>query len=92
MVSACLDARRSTGDPAWTTHARRAFEWFLGRNDLRKPLYDPATGACHDGLHSDRLNRNQGAESTLSFLIALFELRSADRTPQRRTVGPVLLS
>jgi glycosyltransferase involved in cell wall biosynthesis len=79
-VSACLDARRVTGDARWLSHARRAFDWFLGENELQRPLYDPATGACHDGLHADRINANQGAESTLSFLLALFELRSMDRT------------
>jgi glycosyltransferase involved in cell wall biosynthesis len=92
-VSACLDARRATGDPRWFTHARRAFDWFLGANELRRSLYDPASGACHDGLHADRLNQNQGAESTLSFLLALLELRTPDRTGTiRRPVGPVLLS
>ena len=51
----------------------RAFDWFLGQNELQQPLYDPATGGCRDGLHADRVNENQGAESTLSFLLALFE-------------------
>jgi hypothetical protein len=92
-VSACLDARRITGDARWLSHARRAFDWFLGQNELQQPIYDPATGACHVGLHADRVNANQGAESTLSFLIALFEMRSIDRigTTQRPT-GPTVLS
>ena len=50
----------------------------LGRNDLGLPLYDPATGGCYDGLHSDRVNENQGAESTLAFLLAALELRLAE--------------
>lgn len=79
MVSACLDARRITGDARWLAGAKRAFDWFLGQNELQQALYEPATGACHDGLHHDRINRNQGAESTLSFLLALFELRATDR-------------
>ena len=78
-ISACLEARRVTGDRRWTDHARRAFGWFLGQNGLREPLYDAATGGCRDGLHPDRPNENQGAESTLSFLLALVEMRSADR-------------
>jgi len=78
-VSACLDAWRITGDARWLSPARRAFDWFLGQNELQRPIYDPATGACHDGLHADRVNANQGAESTLSFLLALFEMRSIDR-------------
>jgi glycosyltransferase involved in cell wall biosynthesis len=74
-VSACLAAYRATEDPAWLGHARTAFEWFLGRNDLGQPLYDPATGGCRDGLHPDRTNQNQGAESTLAFLLALAEMK-----------------
>lgn len=79
-VSACLEAYRITGDKYWRREARRAFEWFLGRNDLNLPLYDPTTGGCRDGLHSDRPNENQGAESTLAFLQALLELRLAENT------------
>lgn len=78
MVSACLEAQRITGEKRWHTEARRAFEWFLGRNDLHLPLYDPTTGGCRDGLHSDRPNENQGAESTLAFLQSLLELRLAE--------------
>ncbi|HEY4612415.1 MAG TPA: glycosyl transferase family 1, partial [Bacteroidota bacterium] len=75
MVSACLEAFRMTGDKQWNKEARRAFDWFLGRNDLKLPLYDATTGGCRDGLHPDRLNENQGAESTLAFLQSLLELR-----------------
>jgi len=78
MVSACLEAYRITGDKRWRKEARRAFEWFLGRNDLNLPIYDPTTGGCRDGLHPDRSNENQGAESTLAFLQALLELRLAE--------------
>jgi glycosyltransferase involved in cell wall biosynthesis len=79
MVSACLEAFRITGDKHWTKEAHRAFEWFLGRNDLKLPLYDPTTGGCRDGLHPDRPNENQGAESTLAFLQSLLELRLAEQ-------------
>jgi hypothetical protein len=77
MVSACLEANRITGKKRWHKEARRAFEWFLGRNDMHLPVYDPKTGGCCDGLHPDRLNENQGAESTLAFLQALLELSLA---------------
>lgn len=77
MVSACLEAFRITGKKSWHREARRAFEWFLGRNDLHLPVYDPTTGGCRDGLHPDRPNENQGAESTLAFLQSLLELRLA---------------
>ncbi len=76
-VSACLDAFRLTKDEFWRVEARTAFAWFLGRNDLSLPLYDPETGGCRDGLMQDRVNQNQGAESTLAFLLALAEMRQA---------------
>jgi len=75
MVSACLEAYRITREKKWYNESRRAFEWFLGRNDLHLPVYDPTTGGCRDGLHPDRPNENQGAESTLAFLQSLLELR-----------------
>jgi len=78
MVSACLEAYRITRDKKWHREVRRAFEWFLGRNDLHLSVYDPTTGGCRDGLHPDRLNENQGAESTLAFLQSLLELRLAE--------------
>jgi glycosyltransferase involved in cell wall biosynthesis len=78
MVSACLDALRVSADARWATFARNAFDWFLGHNHLRLPLYDASTGGCRDGLHPERRNENQGAESTVSFLLALVELRNQD--------------
>ena len=78
MVSACLEAYRVTGDKRWQKEARRAFDWFLGRNDLNLSIYDPTTGGCRDGLHPDRPNENQGAESSLAFLQSLLELRLAE--------------
>ncbi|MCI0710047.1 MAG: glycosyl transferase family 1, partial [Chloroflexi bacterium] len=80
MISACLEAYRSTGDECWRKEAQYAFEWFLGRNDLNLPLYDGTTGGCRDGLHPDRPNENQGAESTLAFLQSWLELRLAENT------------
>ncbi len=79
-VSACIEAYHATKDPFWVAEARRAFEWFLGRNDLGLALYDAGTGGCRDGLHVDRLSQNQGAESTLAFLLALAEKRALQNT------------
>jgi glycosyltransferase involved in cell wall biosynthesis len=79
-VSACLEAYRVTGDSRWRTEAWSAFNWFLGDNDLQLPLYDSVTGGCRDGLHPERANQNQGAESTLSFLMALLEMRSLQQS------------
>ena len=77
-VSACLDAWRVTGDEKWAHEMWHAFSWFLGENQLHASLYDPTTGGCRDGLHPDRPNENQGAESTLSFLLALTEMSALD--------------
>jgi glycosyltransferase involved in cell wall biosynthesis len=76
-VSACLEVYRLTEESQWLDEARRVFAWFLGKNDLQLPLYDASTGGCRDGLHPDRINENQGAESTLSFLMALLEMQAA---------------
>jgi len=75
MISASLEAFRVTKDPFFSHAAQLAFEWFLVRNDLDLPLYDPITGGCHDALHQDRINENQGAESCLSFYLSLAEMR-----------------
>jgi glycosyltransferase involved in cell wall biosynthesis len=75
-ISACIEAYQATDDTFWVAEARRVFEWFLGRNDLGLALYDPGTGGCRDGLHMDRLSQNQGAESTLAFLLSLAEMQA----------------
>ncbi|HZL41877.1 MAG TPA: glycosyltransferase family 4 protein [Verrucomicrobiae bacterium] len=75
MLSACLEAYRTTNDSWWYEQAQRAFDWFLGWNDLGLELYSPNTGGCRDALHVDRVNQNQGAESTLAFLLSLAELQ-----------------
>ena len=77
MVSACLEAYRATSDLWWYDQAQRAFDWFIGWNDLGLELCSPKTGGCRDGLHVDRVNLNQGAESTLAFLLSLAEMRLA---------------
>ena len=83
-VSACLAAWRADGDPEWKAHAARAFDWFLGSNDLEMALVDPETGSCCDGLHPGRVNQNRGGESVLSYLLGLVEMRSLSRVPQHR--------
>ncbi|MHB1244645.1 MAG: glycosyl transferase family 1, partial [Gaiellaceae bacterium] len=65
-VSAELAAFAVTGDPEHAARAQVSFDWFLGRNRLRRPLYDFATGGCSDGLGGETANGNQGAESTLA--------------------------
>ncbi len=80
MVSACHEAFRATRDTRWTEEAKRAFEWFLGRNDRGTALYDFTSGGCSDGLHADRISENQGAESTLAFHLSLAEMTHAGET------------
>ncbi len=82
-IAACVQAYRATGDSLWLEEAWSAFRWFLGENDLQVPLYDAATGGCRDGLHPDRVNENQGAESTLSFLMALLEMQAVETSTAR---------
>jgi hypothetical protein len=79
-ISACIEAYHATDDMGWVAEARRAFEWFLGRNDLGLALYDASTGGCRDGLHVDRLSQNQGGESTLAFLLSLAEMQVLQNT------------
>jgi hypothetical protein len=74
MVSAAIEACNAADDPFWSEQAHLAFDWFLGRNDLGQSLYDAGTGGCHDGLQENRVNENQGAESTLAFLLSLAEM------------------
>ncbi len=77
MVSACLEAYQVTSDVWWYEQAQRAFDWFIGWNDLGIELYSSETGGCRDGLHVDRVNGNQGAESSLAFLLSLAEMQLA---------------
>ena len=77
-ISACVQAYLLTKEQHWLEEAWCAFRWFLGENDLQVPLYDAVTGGCRDGLHPDRVNENQGAESTLSFLMALLDMQGVE--------------
>jgi hypothetical protein len=77
LVEALIEASTHTGGREYGRRAVRAFEWFLGRNSTGVPVYDFASGGCHDGLKPDGLNNNEGAESTLAFLQALLALETA---------------
>ncbi len=74
MVHGCLAAAGVTGDDTWAQHAWTCFRWFHGFNDLDQPLYHDDTGGCQDGLSPAGPNRNQGAESTLAYLLCTLEL------------------
>ena len=75
MVEACVKAFNITRDKTWFDNAVMCFNWFLGHNDLNMPLYDPKTGGCRDGLMADGINQNEGAESSLAWLLSLMTLQ-----------------
>lgn len=81
-VDACAAAYAASGDPRWLGEARRAFDWFLGKNDLGVPLGDPLTGDCYDGLTPTGPNLNRGAESVLSFQLAACAMLALERIAQ----------
>ncbi len=76
MVEACAYAYDLTGDPTWADAARRAGEWFTGRNDVGVRVFDPQTGGGYDGLGPEGPNLNQGAESTIAFNATMMRLQS----------------
>jgi len=86
LVDACIEAYHVTREEHWIVEARKAFLWFLGDNDLRTPLYDFTTGGCRDGLHADRVNENQGAESTLAWLMSVLQMHELQ---MEQTLGDV---
>jgi hypothetical protein len=75
MVDACVEAYSITRDRQWFENTVFCFNWFLGHNDLNMPLYDPQTGGCRDGLMMDGINQNEGAESTLAWLLSLLTMQ-----------------
>jgi hypothetical protein len=74
LVELAKVAYRLTKKPEYLRRMQRAFDWFMGDNDVGVPLYDPTTGGCFDGLQPDGVSQNQGAESSLSYLTALLTL------------------
>ncbi len=75
MIEACVEAFNITRDKTWIDNAVMCFNWYLGHNDLNMPLYDPKTGGCRDGLMADGINQNEGAESSLAWLLSLMTLQ-----------------
>jgi len=76
MVSACFEAYECTQDEEWVQLASTCFNWYLGKNAQQIKLYDHASGGCRDGLQVDGVNENQGAESTLSYILSLLTMYS----------------
>ncbi len=85
LADAAHEAYEATGDRKWLDLVRAAFNWFLGDNDIREPVYDFSTGGCRDALESSGVNQNQGAESTLAWLSVLHRMYAVvqEQTLQR---------
>ena len=81
MLLAAEAAHRATGDPRYLAAMERAYAWFLGANDVRRRVAQPARGACGDGLEPRGVNRNEGAESTLMWLMASEHIRAIRAVP-----------
>jgi hypothetical protein len=75
MIEACVEAFNVTRDRTWIDNAVMCFNWYLGHNDLNMSLYDPKTGGCRDGLMADGINQNEGAESSLAWLLSLMTMQ-----------------
>lgn len=76
IAEACARAAATDPDPVWAGSILAAAAWFEGDNDLGVPMWDPRTGGGFDGLHVDRVNLNQGAESTLAVIATLQHART----------------
>ena len=87
MIEACVEAFNITRKRVWLDSAVMCFNWFLGHNDLNLSLYDPKTGGCRDGLMADGINQNEGAESSLAWLLSLMALQNlySDETLKQPT-------
>ena len=93
MVDACIEAFNCTRDEKWIAYAYRCLNWYQGENDLGIPLCDYATGGCRDGLEEQGVNENQGAESTLCWLMTLLAVYNHRGLDHRGTLReePTLL-
>ncbi len=74
MAETLFVAYQITKEPQYLKDAYRVFNWFLGKNHLGQMVYDETTGGCYDGVGQYAINLNQGAESTISYLLARLAL------------------
>ena len=82
MVQTYLTAYYITKKKEYYDKAVLAFNWFLGKNHLKQMIYNEVTGGCHDGLSKESINLNQGAESTIEYLIARLMLEEIKKQKQ----------
>ena len=88
LLLAAETAFEETADPRYRDAMESAYGWFLGHNDAHAPVADPTTGAGADGIGPAGISRNQGAESTLMWLIALEHMRALRALPARPSETP----
>lgn len=86
MVLMYFQAFMVTSEPKYMNKMFTSYLWFLGENSLRIPLYDSETKGCADGLHREGVNRNQGAESTLAYLISHLTVLKAFKYDQQLSI------
>jgi len=79
LIAGAREAFLVTGEKKWHERMIKGINWFLGSNDVNEPLYDFTTGGCRDGLHHSAANQNQGAESTVSWLMALHNIYTIEQ-------------
>jgi hypothetical protein len=92
LVDAAVDAFYATREQRYADVAVLAFEWFLGRNTREFVMYNPETGGCFDGLTVDSVNWNQGAESSISYLMARLKLEELQRFKGKSKQRKLLLN
>lgn len=85
MIDACEAAYACRRDRKWLKQAQRAFDWYLGANDLCLAVAEPENGLCFDGLTRDNVNFNQGAESVLSFQLAICAMTRLRKTADAKS-------
>lgn len=87
---AYMDAYKITGNELFLVRAKTCFSWYCGKNSKKLNLIDAETGGCCDGIESDGLNLNQGAESIISFWVACVEMKKCiDADKQNKIVHPI---
>ncbi len=89
LVDAYAEAWQATGDAHWQQCMHWAFSWYFGHNDGGWALYDQKSGSCYDGLEPRGVNQNRGAESTLSFLLALHRIHLIQKSSLPPVAGQI---
>ncbi len=90
MIGACIEAYECAQAHEWIELASMCFDWYLGKNDQQVKLYDHATGGCRDGLGQNGANENQGAESTLSYVLSLLAIYNLRGLTMNENKQPIL--